>query len=120
MLIAVASKGDKIDSNVSEHFGRCPYYILIEVDKEQKIKNVRAVKNPYVSHMPGQVPQFIKSLGAQVIISGGMGIRAIELFKEFNITPATGAHGTVKEAINDFINKKLKAQPCDRSKEDNK
>ncbi len=119
MIIAVASEGEDINSRVSGHFGRCPFYVLVEVENG-KIKNFHSEKNVYISHMPGQVPEFIKKLGAQVIISGGMGTRAIEFFNDYNITPATGAHGTVKEAVEDFINGKLKSSPCEKSLEDNK
>lgn len=109
MKIAVASMGETLDSNVSEHFGRCPYYIIVDGD------DVHAVKNPYVAHSPGQVPEFIKSLGADVIISGGMGRRAIEIFKEMGIRALTGARGTVRDAIKNIDN--LKSEPCERSED---
>ncbi len=109
MKIAVASMGETLDSNVSDHFGRCPYYIIVDGD------DVRAVKNPHVAHSPGQVPEFIKSLEVDIIISGGMGKRAIEIFKEMDIRALTGARGTVRDAIENMSN--LKNEPCERSED---
>ena len=73
--IVVASEDHMgLNSKVSAHFGRCPYYTLVEVENGE-IRKVSNVENPYyVSHgQPGDAPNFIKQQGADVIIAGGMG-----------------------------------------------
>nr|HID14069.1 dinitrogenase iron-molybdenum cofactor [Anaerolineae bacterium] len=46
MRIAIsADDPNGLDSVVSPHFGRCPYYILVDVEG-QEVKDVRAVNNP--------------------------------------------------------------------------
>jgi len=52
------------------------------VDFENEVvKEVKVVDNPYFAgHGPGQVPEYIASLGAKVMISGGMGRRANGFF----------------------------------------
>jgi predicted Fe-Mo cluster-binding NifX family protein len=46
MRIAVsAENNDGLQSRVSSHFGRCPYFMLVEVQDGQ-IQNVSAVDNP--------------------------------------------------------------------------
>jgi predicted Fe-Mo cluster-binding NifX family protein len=105
MKIAVATDDERgLEAVLSQHFGRCPYYVVVDVhDKE--IKEVKAVQNPfYGSHgQPGEVPTFIKSLGAQAIIAGGMGPRAIGFFEQFGIQAVTGVSGMVKEVIRAFV-----------------
>jgi len=113
--IAVASKDHMgLNSEVSAHFGRCPYYTLVEV-QEDEIKKVSNVKNPYyLSHgQPGQVPNFIKEQQVEVIIAGGMGPRAIEFFNQLEIEAVTGASGRVADVINSYLKGNLQdAGPC--------
>ncbi|MCD6232629.1 NifB/NifX family molybdenum-iron cluster-binding protein [Candidatus Aerophobetes bacterium] len=114
-IIAVASNNEKgLDSQVSAHFGRCPYYTLVEIE-EGEIKKVTSLQNPYYfTHgEPGQVPEFIKKQGAEVVITGGMGPRAIGFFDKLGIKVATGASGNVAEAVDSYLKGNLKDKgPC--------
>jgi len=97
MRIAV-SADDKngLDSVVSPHFGRCPHFVLVDLD-DHDVTEVQVVDNPYYGHhQPGQVPGFIDSLGANVMLTGGMGGRAIMFFQQLGIEGVTGAYGTVR------------------------
>jgi predicted Fe-Mo cluster-binding NifX family protein len=52
------------------------------------------------------------------MLSGGMGGRAIALFEEYGIRPATGATGTVREALTAYLEGDLDAAaPCNESVE---
>jgi predicted Fe-Mo cluster-binding NifX family protein len=114
MRIAVsAANQNGLDSLVSEHFGRCPCFILIDVEG-QEIKAVLSVDNPYYgNHSPGQVPAFISSQGADVMLTGGMGGRAVAFFQQYNIEAATGASGTVRQALQSYLGGELRGvEPC--------
>ena len=110
MRVAVSTENNKgLESNVSQHFGRCAYFVLVDIEDEA-VTEVKVVDNPYfVGHSPGQVPEYIASLGAKVIISGGMGRRANGFFDNYGIKTATGAIGTVQEALSNFQDGKLSA-----------
>jgi predicted Fe-Mo cluster-binding NifX family protein len=113
-LIAVAAEDDcGLESNVSHHFGRCPYYVIAE-SEDGRIGPVRVVANPYYDeHSPGQVPMFIKSQGVAVMIAGGMGSRAKEIFDHHGIEVATGAQGTVRRTLEDYLGGRLSGyDPC--------
>jgi predicted Fe-Mo cluster-binding NifX family protein len=117
MKIAISVDEDKgLNSVVSHHFGRCPYYLLANVE-QREIQDVTTVANPFFAqHQPGQVPGFIHSQGAQVIITGGMGRRAIGFFQQFNIEPVTGAFGSVQQVLEKYLNGGLRdAQACRES-----
>jgi len=105
-----------LDSVVSPHFGRCPYYILVDVEG-QEVKAVKAVDNPYYGqHAPGQVPGFIHSQGVDVMLTGGMGRRAIGFFQQYGIEAVTGASGTVRHALRRYLGGTLRgAAPCRES-----
>lgn len=113
--IAVASEDDHgLESNVSAHFGRCPYYTMIEVEGDKIILNYK-VENPFFNAhgQPGQVPLFIRDQGADVIIAGGMGQRAVGFFNEFGIEVVTGTVGKVKSIVDGYLKGAIKgAAPC--------
>jgi predicted Fe-Mo cluster-binding NifX family protein len=102
--IAIAAEDDRgLIGQVSGHFGRCPYYVLAEVNGDAVIGS-RVVANPYFDlHRPGVMPRFIRDLGVDVIIAGGMGPRAIDMFHGFGIDVATGTTGAVEEVLGAYL-----------------
>ena len=92
MKIAVAS--DK--GQVTEHFGHCEEFVVFDVEDNQIVKT-EAIANP--GHKPGFLPNFLNDLGVNVIISGGMGSGAVEIFNENNIEVLVGASGDAAEEI---------------------
>jgi predicted Fe-Mo cluster-binding NifX family protein len=113
-LIAVASEDDRgLGGKVSAHFGRCPYYVLVEANRGT-VTGSRVVANPYFElHRPGVMPRFIRDLGTNVIIAGGMGPRAIEMFRGFGIDVATGLTGAVDEVLGAYLRGKHRGVvPC--------
>lgn len=114
MRIAISAETNNgLESVVSHHFGRCPYFVLVNVE-DQEVQDVQVIDNPYYEHhQPGMVPGFIHSQGAEVMISGGMGRRAIDFFEQFGIQTATGGSGTVSVALESYLNGDLTgAEPC--------
>ncbi|MEA3376113.1 MAG: NifB/NifX family molybdenum-iron cluster-binding protein [Chloroflexota bacterium] len=105
-----------LDSVVSPHFGRCPYFILVDLD-DCDVQQVTAVENPYYGrHQPGQVPQFIRQQGAGVMLTGGMGRRAIGFFEQYGIQAVTEASGTVRHSLERYLGGELQsAEPCRES-----
>jgi predicted Fe-Mo cluster-binding NifX family protein len=114
MRIAISAEDKNgLDSLVSPHFGRCPYFILVDVEG-QEIKGVVSTDNPYYgNHSPGQVPAFIHSRGADVMLTGGMGGRAVGFFQQYKIEPVTGASGSIRQALQSYLGGELRgADPC--------
>ncbi|MBA7629340.1 hypothetical protein ES703_36839 [subsurface metagenome] len=91
---------------VSPHFGRCPYFTIIEIE-EGEILNKDTIENP--GHRPAFLPQFLSEIGVSCIITGGMGHRARELFAEKNIEIIVGVTGKIDEVIPSFISGELKS-----------
>ena len=117
MRIAVSADTNQgLESQVAHHFGRCPFFALVEVEDGQ-IRSAEIIDNPfYAAHQPGQVPGFIQQQKADVMLSGGMGGRAIQFFEGFGIEAATGASGSVREAVECYLEGKLQgASSCAES-----
>jgi predicted Fe-Mo cluster-binding NifX family protein len=114
MRIAVTAENNHgLDSQVAQHFGHAPYFVLVDVD-EGVVARVQGLANPFAgAHEPGQIPAFIQQQQAKVMLSGGMGGRAIQFFEQAGIQAATGATGTVRQALESFLGGTLRdAAPC--------
>jgi predicted Fe-Mo cluster-binding NifX family protein len=119
MRIAISVEtNQELDSVVAHHFGRCPFFALVDVNGRE-IEAVEVVANPfYAGHQVGQVPGFINEKNVNVMLSGGMGGRAIQFFRQFGIEVATGAHGTVRDSLESYLGGELSgAAPCKESVE---
>ena len=112
--IAIAAEDDKgLAGEVSHHFGRCPYYVMIEVNGKT-VLSTKVTANPYYgNHQPGMMPKFIHDIGGNVILSGGMGPRAVQMFQSFGIEVATGAVGNVGRVLDAYLDGKIQGiVPC--------
>lgn len=102
MKVAIAKDG----SNVSGHFGHCEGFQVYEVENN-KVNDSIFIPNP--GHRPGFLPVFLAEKNVKVIISGGMGATAVELFNQNNISVVVGATGALEAVINKFIEGNLKS-----------
>ncbi len=100
MKIAVASDGKK----VSEHFGHCGGFAIFETENKQ-ITGSQFIPNP--GHKPGFLPNFLNDKGVNVIIAGGMGGGAIDIFNEKGIKVITGATGDAEDAVSSYLKGQL-------------
>lgn len=117
MKIAVTAETSQgLDSQVAQHFGHAPYFVLVDIDAGI-VSATQDIANPFAeAHEPGQIPEFIKQQNADVMLSGGMGGRAIAFFTEAGIQTATGATGTVRESLERYLGGTLTAAaPCAES-----
>ena len=74
---------------VSEHFGHCEHFALIDVDEDRKeIVGSQLVPSP--GHQPGLLPQWLAEEGVSVVIASGMGSRAQNLFRQNRIDVVIG------------------------------
>lgn len=89
---------------VSAHFGRCASYTIFDIKEGQVVKR-EEIPNP--GHQPGFLPEFLSERGVNVIITGGMGPRAQDLFARKNITTLIGAQGPVETVIGQFLKQEL-------------
>lgn len=102
MKIAVASQSNM----VTEHFGYCENFNIFEAKESQIIKS-DSIPNP--GHKPGFLPNFLNDMGVNVIISGGMGGSAVEIFNSKGIEVITGAKGNAKVAAEQYLQGMLKS-----------
>lgn len=79
-----------VDGKLSPHFGHCDLFALLDLDPgEHTIIHRQDVEAP--PHEPGLLPRWLADRGANVIIAGGMGGRALDLFRAQGIAVVLGA-----------------------------
>ena len=104
MKIVFATEGRQgLQDNVAQHFGRCPTYTVVEI-LDDSTPQVKVVENPtLINHQPGAAPQFIAGLGADYMVTGGMGPRAIQMFESLGVHAVTGAAGKVSDNLDALL-----------------
>lgn len=102
LRIAVAAEG----KNVTGHFGHCQNFLIYDTENGKIIKE-DSVPNP--GHKPGFLPNFLADRGVNVIISGGMGGGAVDIFNERNVEVIIGASGDGQIAVERYLRGELKS-----------
>ena len=102
MVLAIPSKGNEgLESERSEHFGRCDSFALAEI-KNGEVACVRVVPNPPHSHGGCMRPvELLMANGATALVVAGMGARPFVGLKAAGIDVYYDAESvTVGEAVN--------------------
>ncbi len=89
MIVAIASEGMR----VAQHFGHCEMFTMYNTDTH----DYKQLASP--EHQPGMLPGYLKENGANVVIAGGMGERARQLFEAHGIKVFVGIDSTIVEAV---------------------
>lgn len=85
-----------IGKQLCAHFGHCEEFAIVETE-DQKIVNVEYHAPPI--HQPGTYPRFLADKGVSTIISGGMGMKAQEIFAQNNIEVFMGINSENPEQL---------------------
>jgi len=86
LRIAVPVAGGRL----CQHFGHSEQFALVDADPESGELKETAYLNP-PPHEPGVLPQWLAEQGAQVVLAGGMGSRAVNYFHDYGVRVVTGA-----------------------------
>ena len=94
MKIAIPTAEGKL----AMHFGHCQQFEILTVDPETKTITGCEPKTP-PPHEPGVLPAWLHELGVNLIIAGGMGQRAQQLFTQQDIQVVVGAPSAAAEEL---------------------
>ena len=111
MKIAISSTGKTLESEIDARFGRCNYFLIVEVDKKKKeIKSFKAIENTAEDQMGGagiRAGEIVAKQKVDAIITTNLGPRAFSVFEQFK-TKVYSGQGKIKDVLQDFIKEKLK------------
>ena len=107
MKIAVTSTGGSMDALVSERFGRCQYFVVVD-SETMKFEAISNLGEQMQSGAGPKAAELIISKGAEVLLTGQVGDKAEEVLKRANIKIVDGFTGNkkVKDALNNYIKTK--------------
>jgi len=91
MKICVTARGNNLEAEVDQRFGRCDYFIVVDPETLE----FRAIQNPNAVAAGGAGPnayQTLSSLGIRICVgASGLVKNAIEAFKQGNLSQAQGS-----------------------------
>ena len=98
MKIGISSTGKEIDSQVDPRFGRCKYFLIVDIDT----MNFESISNESALASGGagiQAAQTVARAGVKIVITGNIGPNAFQTLSSAGIKVFTGANGTIKQII---------------------
>ena len=107
-IIVPAAGQEGLNANLAEHFGRAPYFAVVDLKDNGEIENVKTVSNvPHSTGRMGQPHEVVLGLQPNAIIAYGMGRRGIGSFQSFGIAVLRANANTVSEVIAAYNENKL-------------
>ena len=90
-----------LESQISSHFGQAQAFVMFdeETDKLTLVENTS-------NHNGGTLspPELLGQAGAEMVLCGGLGVKAVKLFEQQGIRVYCEASGTVAEALAAYKN----------------
>ena len=103
------------DGKLCMHFGHCEKFAIVNVNVETKeIGEIEMLTPP--PHEPGVLPRWIGEQGADLVIAGGMGQRAQQLFIQNDVDVMVGAPvDTPENLVSAYLSESLETgqNACD-------
>jgi len=107
MKIAITSQGENLDSQIDQRFGRAKGFFIYDESGESfytdNKQNLNAVQGAGIQASKAVIDQ-----GVTVLITGNVGPKAHTTLTSADVEIYIGAKGTVKDAIDDYKNGRLR------------
>ncbi|WXG43296.1 MAG: NifB/NifX family molybdenum-iron cluster-binding protein [Promethearchaeati archaeon SRVP18_Atabeyarchaeia-1] len=97
-----------LSAQLADHFGRAPYFAVIELGESNEVSNVRTVKN-VGEHFGGggHAHEAILQQKPSAVIVRGMGPRGLSSFQDAGVAVLRANANTVKEVIDAYKDDEL-------------
>ncbi len=90
-----------IKNALSPHFGNCTEFRIYYIENRTIVKEDLI---PVPPHQPGSFPNWLIDRGVSDIITGGIGLQAIEIFNKHKINVFVGVNNKdTKELVQDYL-----------------
>jgi predicted Fe-Mo cluster-binding NifX family protein len=99
-----------LEAQVAYHFGRAPYFAIVELDEKQKTPKVKTEPNrsEHMGGASGHSHESFVALKPDVVLAFAMGPGALNTFLDAGIAVLKATENTVKGNIDAFKEGKLK------------
>ena len=109
MRIVVPVSDDKgIDAQLSQHFGRAPFYAIIDLDEKGKVIGQGTIANTS-EHFGGVglPPDRILQLKPKALITYGLGPKALRIFQDAGVAVLRTEANIVRDVVTAYNNNEL-------------
>lgn len=107
-IIVPTETQEGLTAPIAQHFGRAPYFTVVELGDKWEVTKVTALDN--VSEHMGGVgvpPDHLCKLHPKAIVVSGMGPKGINAFKSQGVDVLKATGTTVQEVVEAYIQGKL-------------
>ena len=107
-VIVPAASQEGLKANLAEHFGRAPYFTVVDINDNGEVANVKTVPNvgEHAGGM-GYTHDHILGLQPTAIIVYGMGPRGLNTFQSASVAVLRANAKTVGEVVAAYKDDKL-------------
>ena len=118
-VVIPTSDKNGLDAVPSEHFGRAPYFAVLEIGEKGSVSNIEFIQNTS-EHFGGKglPPDRIISLKPDALITYSIGPRALARFQEARVAVLKADDGKLVELVHGFSNNDLEelTEGCQEAK----
>ncbi|MBN1682537.1 NifB/NifX family molybdenum-iron cluster-binding protein [Candidatus Bathyarchaeota archaeon] len=107
MKIAIPVTNEKGDI-LEEHFGRAPYFSLYTIENGKILEKTVKINDSDHFGGIGQPPERIEAMGAKIVISSGMGMKAIQMFQNKKIAILEAVSKNADSNVDEYLKSGLK------------
>ena len=107
-IVVPVSNEKGIDSQLSQHFGRAPFYAIIDLDENYSVIGQGTISNTS-EHFGGVgvPPDRILQLQPKALVTYGLGSKALTIFQNAGVAVLRTEADTVKEVVEAYKNNEL-------------
>jgi predicted Fe-Mo cluster-binding NifX family protein len=97
-----------LEARVAQHFGRAPYFAVVDLNDNGKVSNVKTVPN-LGEHMGGvcHPHENLLALKPDVVAAYGMGPGGLQSFQNAGVAVLKATGNTAKEVVDFYLEGKL-------------
>lgn len=107
--IAVATQQGGLEDQVSQVFGRCQTYTIVETDGNE-IQGSEVVQNQYANATSGagiQAAGLVANQGAEAVIAGNFGPNVVSVLNQSGVKLVQSSGMTVRDAVQGYLDGEL-------------
>jgi predicted Fe-Mo cluster-binding NifX family protein len=107
-IVVPVSDDRGIDAQLSQHFGRAPFYAIIDLDEEGHVIGQGTIANTS-EHFGGAgvPPDRILQLRPRALITYGLGPKALRVFQDAGVAVLRTEANTVRDVVRAYNNNEL-------------
>jgi len=107
-IVIPVSDEKGLDSVLSQHFGRAPFYAIIDLDEKGKIIGQGTIANTS-EHFGGVglPPDRIMQLKPKALVTYGLGSKALQMFQAGGVAVLRTEAESVKQVVDAYNNNEL-------------